>query len=250
MLNPKSLLHLFSVGLLLFGTEPMMAQPTTHSTTPHNSIHQVFFKPPPDEGMPDKTASAGSRGQCIQDANQISSTNQFSLMALVPSSNHGLTVAERPTFFIALPKTSAKQVVLSIKENGTQHHSQTFLSIKDSPGIMSLQSSEDSPPLEVGKKYQWSAVLVCGKKPGPNDPAVASWVSRVEPTQAMPSGLHKENALAQAIWYGERGLWYDTLTALVQAKRVQPESQVMSDIWTNFLASVGLGNISSEPIHF
>lgn len=247
MLNPKSLLHLFSVGLLLIGTEPIMAQPTTNL---NNSITQVSFKPPPDEGMPDKTASAGSRGRCAQDAIQVSTVKQFSLMALVPSSNHGLTVADRPTFFIALPKTSAKQVILSIKENGTQHHSQTPLSIKDSPGIMSLQPSENSPPLVVGKKYQWSVVLVCGEKPGPNDPAVASWVSRIEPSQVMPSGLQKENALAQAIWYGERGLWYDTLTALVAARRSQPESQVMSDIWTNFLASVGLSDISSEPIHF
>ncbi|PSF39002.1 hypothetical protein C7H19_02820 [Aphanothece hegewaldii CCALA 016] len=250
MLNPKSLLHLLSIALLLIGTKLIMAQPITHSTNLNDSITHISFKPPPDESQPDQTIPAGSRqpSRCGQDITGVSTANSYYLMALVPSSNYGLTIAERPTFFIALPKTSAKQVVLSIKEEGKQHHSQTLLSIKDSPGIISIQPSEKSPPLAVGKKYQWSVVLVCGTKPGPNDPAIMSWVRRVDLPQTAPSGLQKENALAQALWYGEQGLWYDTLNALVKAKRSQPESQVMSDIWTNFLTSVGLSDISSQSL--
>jgi hypothetical protein len=171
-------------------------------------------------------------------------------MALVPPNNYGLTVAGRPTFFIALPKTSARQIVLSIWENGTRHHSQTFIPIEDRSGIIKIQPSPDSPPLEIGKRYQWAVVVVCGERPNPNDPAIVSWVRRIDPPQPLPRQIQQENALAQAIWYGEQGLWYDTLTALIQAKRSQPDSQVMSDIWANFLSSVGLGDVSTEPLLF
>lgn len=249
MLNPKSLLPLFFVGLLIV-TMPLMAQPSNRST--NHSIPTVSFKPPPDEPKPDRTSGAGSRqdNQCFQDASSVSTILEDSLTPLVPISNYGLTVTGRPTFLIALSKTSAKQLILSIKENGTIHHSQTVLSLKDSSGIISISPSENSPPLEIGKEYRWSVVLVCGEKPRPDDPAIASWVRRVAPPQAIPSKLDKENVLIQAKWYGEQGLWYDALLAIVKAKRSQPESEEMTKIWSNFLASVGLQEVSSKPLRF
>ncbi|GFE69529.1 DUF928 domain-containing protein [Chroococcus sp. FPU101] len=251
MLNPKSLLPLFFVGLLFASILPLMAQPSNRSGNDH-AIPTVSFKPPPNEGKPDQTSGAGSRqdNQCFQDTTSVSTIPEHSLMPLVPTSNYGLTVTERPTFLIALSKTTAKQLILSIKENGTIHHSQTVLSLKDSSGIISVSPSENSPPLEIGKEYQWSVVLVCGEKPRPDDPAIASWVRRVAPPQAIPSKLNQENALTQARWYGEQGLWYDALLALVEAKRSQPESEEMTEIWSNFLASVGLQEISSRPLRF
>jgi Domain of Unknown Function (DUF928) len=258
MFNNKYLLYftiagLVSLGLVSVENNPIIAQSSADTANQVDSSRtQVSFKSPPDEKNPDRTVGAGSRqdGICSQDATQVPTVDRSSLMALVPTSNYGLTLAERPTFFIALPKTSARQIVLSIRDNGTQHHSQTFLSIADSPGIIKLSFPENASPLEVGKDYQWSVVLVCGEKPGPNDPAIASWVRRIEPPSPLPSELQQENSLAQAIWYGERGLWYDSLTALIQARQAQPDSQVMADIWTNFLTSVGLQKISSEPLRF
>lgn len=100
-------------------------------------------------------------------------------MALVPTTNYGWTLEERPTFWVYLPQTSAKQVVLSLKEEGIQHHSQTFLPITGALGIIGIKPSDESPALEVGKNYQWAVVLVCGERPSPNDPAIASVVRRV-----------------------------------------------------------------------
>jgi hypothetical protein len=167
-------------------------------------------------------------------------------MPLVPTTNTGLTVAERPTFWVYLPKTSAKQVVLSIREEGTKHHSQTFFPITGASGIISLQPSENSPPLEAGKTYQWAVVLICGERPSPNDPAIASWVRRVAPPQPTNQGT----ALAQAAWYGERGIWYDALDSLAEARRTQSHNQALTGIWTEFLNSAGLEAISTQPLQF
>lgn len=229
------------------GTTPTASRASRQVECHLNTI--VCFKPPPDEKKPDGTTGTGSRGECNLDATPEFKTKP-SLMALVPNSQQGLTLAERPTFYIAVPKTSAKTIVLSIRENGQQFHSQTVIPIQNSPGILEIKLPQSAPPLEIGKNYQWAVVLVCGEKPRPDDPAIVSWVQRVELPQPIPAQLKQESALTQAVWYGEQGLWYDTLSALVAAKRSQPESQVIEEIWTNFLDSVGLQSVASTPLPF
>ncbi|MGA7953768.1 MAG: DUF928 domain-containing protein [Gloeobacterales cyanobacterium] len=245
MLNNHYFFNLITVGLLLIGAEPTLAQPAANgSARSDNSITRVSFEPPPDDKQPDRTAGAGSRGgQCPQDAT-VPTANTPPLMALVPTTNRGLTLAERPTFYVYLPETSAKQVALSIKEEGTKYHSQTFFPITGTSGIISLKPSDNSPPLEVGKNYQWAMVLLCDERPNPNDPAIASWVRRV----ALSKPTNQGTALQQAAWYGQNGVWYDALASLAEARRIQSNNKALTDDWTNLLKSAGLGPIATEPI--
>ncbi|NJO50136.1 MAG: DUF928 domain-containing protein [Leptolyngbyaceae cyanobacterium RM2_2_4] len=135
-------------------------------------------------------------------------------------------------------------MVLSIREEGSQPHSQQFLPITGS-GIVGIPLEESALPLEVDQSYQWAVVLVCGDRPSPNDPVVTAWVRRV----AAP-GESPQDALERAVWYGEQGVWYDALTALVEVRRSQPTDPVFTEIWVNFLMqpSVGLGAIANEPL--
>lgn len=253
MLNNQRLLNLITTGLLLLGTAPTIAQPTSNlSTRTDRTITRVLFKPPPEDKKPERTQGAGSRhdGQCPRDVSPTNvaklSSERPSMVPLVTTDNTGLTLAERPTFFIYLPETSAKQIVLSIREEGTTHHSQTFFPLTGVSGIINLQPSPDSPPLEVGKTYQWAVVLVCGERPNPNDPAIAASVRRISSPQSIKQGT----ALEQASWYGEQGIWYDALTSLVKARRSQPNNQDLTDIWVQFLESGGLADISAKPLQF
>ncbi len=253
MLNNQRLLNLMVVGLLVLVITPSFAQSTANSSArSERKLNRVLFKPPSDDKKPKQTAEAGSRHgvQCLQDITSATVTNfsssQNSLVPLVPASNFGLTIAEKPKLSIYLPESSARQVVLSIREEGTIHHSKSFIPITGASGIVSLQPNQDSPPLEVGKTYKWSVVLVCGKKPTPNDPARDVWVRRVE----SPEPINKGSALEQAAWYGEQGIWYDALSSLIQARQSQPQNQDLKDIWADFLESGGLKAIANEPVQF
>jgi Domain of Unknown Function (DUF928) len=234
MLHKNYYFNLFTVGLLLIGAVPTLAQ-TSASTT-------VSFTPPPDDNLPDRTTGAGSRGgQCTQDA-AAPTTPPF--MALVPTANRGLTLAEHPTFFVHLPETSARLVALSIREEGTNKpYSQTFFPISGTSGIISLKPSDNSPSLVVGKTYQWAVVLVCGERPNPNDPVIAAWVRRGAPSQLKNQGT----ALQRADWYGKHGYWYDALASFAEARRTQND-RTLTDNWTAFLKSAGLGAIATESI--
>lgn len=209
----------------------------------------ILFKPPPEDGTPSTTRGAGSRDnrRCAQDSSAISlnqASEKLSLTALVPGDHSGLTRSARPTFWVYVPQTSARQIVLSIRQ-GNQPHAQRFVPITGQAGVIGIQATEDSPPLEVGKTYQWAIVLVCGDRPSPNDPTVTALIRREQSTEPINS-----NALQQASRYGEQGIWYDALTTLAEAKRSQPNNAELDKTWTSFLTqpSVGLGAIATEPL--
>jgi Domain of Unknown Function (DUF928) len=211
---------------------------------------KVIFTPPPTDKKPTKTSGAGSRGgACIQSspvaAPAVSAHASATppLMALMPVVNTGLTVAEHPSFWVYIPETPAKQVVLSLRENGSKPHSQTFFDISEAPGVISLSLPQSVPALEVGKTYQWAVTLICGAKPSPNDPMIVSWVSRAASAPAT-----QPTALERAAAYGRQGIWFDALTALAQARRSQPDQPELQATWANFLSSAGLQVIVSEPL--
>lgn len=242
----QQLSWLIAAGILLFGAEAAIAQSTATRPVNNNSNLQVLFVPPPDDKKPEETSGAGSRReqQCPQaSALTTASAPSNQLTSLVPATNSGLTLAERPTFWVYLPKTSAKQAVLSLKV-GDRHHSQTVVPITGEPGVIGIKPSDDSPALQVGKTYQWALVLVCGERPGPNDPAVVASVRRV----ALPQPPGFNEPLAQANWYGQQGIWYDALTAMAQAQRSQPYNQALATNWANFLKSQGLEAIANQPL--
>ncbi|MBD1847051.1 DUF928 domain-containing protein [Cyanobacteria bacterium FACHB-63] len=254
----QALLTLIVTWLLLTGIESGSARPAVQeiaqsSNQPlerSNSLNApILFSPPPQDGAPSTTRGAGSRDdrRCSQDSSLSTSqtAEQSSLTALVPSDHYGLTWSARPTFWVYVPQTSARQIVLSVKQ-GNQHHSQRFIPITGQPGVIGIQAAENSSPLEVGKTYQWAIVLVCGDRPSPNDPVVSAWVRRAQPTEPLSS----QTTLQQAARYGKQGIWYDALTTLAEAKRSQPNNADLDKTWTRFLTqpSVGLGAIATEPL--
>ncbi|MGI0483788.1 DUF928 domain-containing protein [Pantanalinema rosaneae CENA516] len=242
---------LVSILLALAGTTFSQAterivQVSTHDLEQSQKLSpQVLFKPA-GSGQPPTTRGAGSRNDrtCAQDT----ITQPLALTALVPSQQFGLTWAERPTLWVYLPKTSARQLVLSIREAGNLPHSQSFLPITGEAGVMGIQVAATAPALEVGKSYQWAVVLVCGDRPSPNDPVVTAWMRRVLPS---PSIEPPEAPLDRAALYGEQGIWYDALTTLAEAYRAQPHDSTLTQIWAEFLAQseVGLGEIATMPLH-
>jgi Domain of Unknown Function (DUF928) len=251
MLNNQQLIGLITIGLFVMGMQPRIAQSTANIPTPTNfsKLQRIIFKPPSNEGKPKSTSSAGSRSnwQCPQDATSTTtSSNQTPIMSLVPpDSNYGLTTAEHPTFLVYLPQTSVKQLVLSLITENNQLYSQTFIPIKGEPGIISIKSADSSPTLEVGKNYQWALELICGEKPSPNDPVISSWVRRVALPQLQSQ---QRTTLEQADIYSEQGIWYDAVITLAQIRNAQHNNQVIANIWTDFLKSVGLEAIATQPL--
>lgn len=249
MFKNRSLFYLILVGTVFLGTDAILAQTAPNRSFDSDSA-QVSFKPPPGEGMPDTTGTAGTRGQCSQDTNSDNPSESSLMMALVPINSYGLTVAARPSFFVYLPKTSARHIILSLQTENKQHHSKTVIPISGEAGIVKIELGKDAPDLEIGTEYIWMVVLVCGEKTTPNAPGIAALIRRIESSKLDNAQIKQKLPIAQAVWYGEQGIWYDTLTALAEAKSAQPDDRAWAKNWENLLQSVGLGAIATEPRRF
>ena len=217
----------------------------------------VLFQPPPKEEQPESTEGAASRQniECPQDFlfsqqesleahNIANSADRPNLTAVVPDDNYGLTVVDRPDLWVYLPKTSAKQAILSIKEEGVKPHWQQSINLTGETGITGIKLSDNAPSLEIGKNYRWAVILVCGNKPNPNDPVVAAWIKRVD--RSNRSSPIASTELEKAAWYAQNGIWYDALSTLIEAKK--PSLDNWNDIWVKYLQSGGLDEITNEPV--
>ena len=225
------LLILITFGSLLTNTTLAEVQTT------------VQFQPPPESEQPKDTEGAASRqsSQCANPLPTSANKNSLNLMAVVPQRNHGLTTAQRPNLWIYLPETTAKQAILSIREEGNTPHWQQSVYLIGGAGVTGIKMSDDAPILEVGKNYQWAVILVCGDRPNPNDPVVTSWIERVaaETSQSSASPLEKASS------YARQGIWYDALNVLMAEKSSLDN---WHSLWNEYLKSAGLDTIAKQPV--
>ncbi len=213
----------------------------------------VLFEPPPESQQPESTESAASRqhGQCFQDISdnqpQESLKDSAKLMPIVPNGNFALTLSDRPNFWVYLPQTSAKQAILTIKEEGANPHWQQSVNLTGETGIVGIPLSDDAPALEIDKNYQWAMILVCGNMPNPNDPVVAAWIKRIDKSQiSQRPSLNYSTELEKAADYAKQGIWYDALDILVAAKNSSVDN--WQDNWVKYLQSGALDGITNKPI--
>ncbi len=193
-----------------------------------------------DNGEPPNTLHGATRGflQCPQDQppNQLSETpHQSSMIALVPPDRKGLTVAEHPTIWLKNASTSAKQIIFNIRDKNQKIHFQTILSISTQSELIALSIPSNYPELEIGKVYEWSAILVCGESPHPDDPLITASIERV--IRNPPTSL---NEIEIAAWYAEQKIWYDTIDKLTMIKQKNPHNPQVEKVWKNFLKSAGI----------
>lgn len=239
MIMFKKNIGLISLSVLLcfFGTQAAIAD---------IPMALVQFNPPPDNPQPKKSTLGGRRSP--KNCNGSPAT-QSALTALVPQNQQGLTTEQYPTLWVYVPKTSAQYLSLSIKEQvdgKDQYHSQQYFSIPEQPGLVGLRMSDQKAPLEVGKNYKWSVVLVCNAHTHPSDPAIEGLVSRVN----LPVNQKQQSLLERSAWYGEKGIWYDSLAYLAEARHLSPNNSTLMNNWSALLKSVGLESVSAFPLLF
>lgn len=256
--NARLSLKLFSIGvslkLILLAGVPLGVQAQSTPTTSGNplsshSIASVTFEPPSDgSGQPVNTAGGASRdgGICPQD----SATPSMFMKPLMPENQPGLTVADHPTFFVYVPQTSAKMVLFVLKdETETEdYYYQKTIPLAHTAGIVSVKLPSDAPVLEVGKRYRWSFVLLCGGELRPDSPGIEGQIQRVAENPALSNQLKGSSLLERAALYGKDGIWYDTLTNLAELRRSQPQDVTVAATWEDLLKSVGLEAIATKPL--
>ncbi len=209
-------------------------------------IAQATFNPP-GKGQPRNTAGGASR-----DANPCLQTTVLSsqcVTPLTPGANNGLTVAERPTFYLYIPETSAREIFFALKDENNNHHYQTKIPVAGGENtVLAFSLPEDAPALEIGITYSWTFILVEESGLKPDSPGVEGEIRRVEARSLTQVDQAADPTLELAQQYGKAGIWYEMMTTLAQLRESTPNDPSILATWTEVLTSVGLEEIASKPI--
>ena len=194
-------LALLSVGLvlklLLVGS---LLVPLRAETIPVSETASVTFIPE-RKGTPQDSAGGASRdgGICPNDISELgTSVTPFQL-----ATNHGFTIAERPTFFVYIPPTVAQEAVFILKDETEDYFYQKTVSLPNQSGLVSFKLPLDAPTLEIDKTYQWSFLLICGQSLRPDSPKVQGQIQRIQPDPVLISKLQPWSPVDRAAFYGE-----------------------------------------------
>lgn len=200
--------------------------------------------PPPPPDNPDSSAAGGRRAPsvCPQDAGSV--TRGPALTALSPTTKLGLTLAERPTFLVYVPKTSAKTAEFSLRNrNGSGIYRTTSALTTNTPNIVSISLPPQAPPLEIGKQYIWSFALICNPNDRIDDQFVTGTVQRTELDPTRLRQIQQAPAKERVSLYQKADAWYDALAILFELRRTQPNDPSISAMWHEFLQSGGVSAI-------
>lgn len=199
---------------------------------------------PPEKSQPGQTTGGGSRdgGSC---AIGKARNKNLSVVKLLPKSNIGLTVEQRPSIMVYIPASTAKKAFFSIQDENFKHHYQTTLQLPEESGVIKIKLPASLPALETGKSYKYSLVMICGEDLEPDSPLVSGWIERVE---AKRNTLNQKASVELASQLAADGIWYDALSTLAELRKSQPNNQSFVHSWRELLNSVGLSEIAQEPI--
>lgn len=196
--------------------------------------------PPPPPNNPGSSAAGGRRSAstCPQDA--IAATTDPLLTALSPTTTPGLSLAERPTFLVYVPSTSAENAEFSLRSRDGRGIYRTTVPLTDTPTLISISLPDQVAPLEIGSLYTWSFAIICNPDNRLEDQFVTGSIQRIELNPVRLSQIEQSPPARRIALYQEDGIWYDALTLLFELKRSQPDDLSVDTTWREFLQSGGI----------
>jgi hypothetical protein len=177
------------------------------------------------------------------------------LTALVPASGIGETIAEYPTVFWYMPKTSASAVEFVLRDaNGDEVYKAQYAleksakGVVSTPGIMSLSlpTFANLSPLKIGEDYHWQLALICNPLDRSIEPYVEGSLKRVQPNPTLALRVQQATLQDRVALYADARLWYETLATLVELRRDRPNDNDIANAWEKLLKSVGLDTFAKK----
>ena len=200
----------------------------------------------PDRGTAGTTAGGGTRGRCLPETEV--------LVPLIPKTNLGLTLSDRPSFFAYIPpltraaaESPQKADFLLLGDDDREVVYQSSFTLPQKPGVIRYDLPADAPALKVGSRYHWYLTLVCSTAVGPS-PSAEGWVERVALSPNLNKALKVSEPSKRLALYAEAGIWHETLMTLADLHRQNPVSQGVKSDWRSVLKSVGLESVANQPI--
>lgn len=198
---------------------------------------------PRHEGVPRGTAGGSSRGPSSCPTDSVNHGARLVPILAAPEQN--LTMSSRPSFLVHINNKAVNQLFLSVVDDQGNYDYQAYIPIPEESGILNITLPEEAPSLTVGATYEWSLAIVCADSLRPSDPAISGTVQRIDTDPVAIA-----NSMEQVEWYISHNAWYDTIGTLASLRQANPNDRNLGSIWDTALETVGLPELTDEPLLF
>jgi Domain of Unknown Function (DUF928) len=233
----------FSAPVLAQFTPPPSTQPlntgaggirvTGDEQNPGQNGIEMFFNAPDESRTiiptPLQVIPAQTRGD---GCSPIDTETELPILALTSASG-GYSVTDRPSFAIFMPATSADSASLEIyTQDLNEMVVQLDIKLPPTPGILYIKLPEEiaeTAKLKAGESYWWAFTPQCAGSfqtltvtpawtaADPSNPYPSAWIARVAEESEAANPPDNLAPLDLAIWYAERGVWFDAVDLLIAA---------------------------------
>jgi hypothetical protein len=218
------------------------------------------FQPPP-MSSPGNREAGGQRDDTCTDT-----TDTNGLLAIVPSSNIGLTTQPSPDLFAYVPPNNAQSAEIRVFKEATNE--EVFVSeislpknlagseYQNQSSIVQIPLSATTLTLEPDENYLWALFIVCNPDNRAEDIVVDVAVRRAGNLylNTLPEDLKSRLATVESAsnadkleTFGTAGIWYDLLAAVNRLATTDPA--LHDSIWTTLLAEQGMEKIVDTPVY-
>jgi hypothetical protein len=213
---------------------------TGSPSSPQKERQLAQSNPPPPPTNPGSSSAGGRRDptNCPQDAGLAAASPL--LTALSPTTKPGITLAERPTFLVYVPKTSAKAAEFSLRSRMGQGVYRTMIALTTTPNLLSITLPAQAMSLEVGKLYTWSFAIICNPDDRLDDRFVTGMVQRITLDATRLHQIQQASPREQATLYQQANVWYEAIAVLYRLKRSQRNDPGISTAWRELLQAGGV----------
>ena len=235
--------------ILLFGLSIFYGGRWAVSSTTQNPSNKqpLQFNPPnndaPGGNRSQTSANTGSRDDCP--------TVETAITALVPKTNWGTTLAERPTLWFYVPYQQGTLTLILKDEATAAIFARSDYPIEKGGGIMGFPLPETVPSLEINRAYRWQVYFSCDPDIEPRFTEVQGVVERVAIDSKFKRSLASMSTVSEKVnLYAKQGLWHETIAEIIVTRQKQPADPKLNELWLNLLADphVALEDFVSEPL--
>ena len=191
---------------------------------------EQHYQEPKDSSGEISAKMSGTRGEeCEQLPDDVQTT------LLVPDGGKTpYTISERPTLLFHLSKKSSVpiKVILSAPGRRTPLY---IAQLNPAPGFVTVTPPPSTPPLEVGKEYVWTVVLLCA----PNELALNPYARAPFKRVALAAPSPPDPA-QKVVWLAQNGIWHEAIALAYQLRQDNPNTRKYQRLFWQLIEEANL----------
>lgn len=264
----KTTTQLFSIASVIFLSFPNLALAQSQTTTnnPDNQEEAIADlvpdrrkggasrRPQPPTTSEEDTVAIPQRRKpaASRPVNNYCDFNPQQLTALIPKNLVGATATNHPTLFFSVPEIPANtEIEFVLRGPNDELVEEKRFSGAAKAGLMSitLPRLPKSSTTDAPSNYRWYLSVICNPDDRAYDIVVEGIIQPITLTTEVRQQIESATLTEQVELYQNHQVWHETLNALAELKRSQPQNATVLQMWADLLKSVDLDPvIGQQPL--